>query len=298
VHAQAVEKMIQLRGGLQSLRADLVGYMIAKMIILQNYVFCATYNLAIPVRDILKDDLENCLQRPIAEQEFVAESPFYCPRQDFNTLRSCDNCSPATLDLITNMRDFMLALEAECSTDPAVNKSAMLAWRCTLRERLLGAPPCTSAIAAAARVEKDWIYESVRLTCLILLRLADTALPLHLALAVSGDGDGYSTMPATTSPHLATSLAFALRQSPLSTSWDKMFGTLFFTSGVGTAAARGRPEFAFLSAVGMRSMFNMCYSSLSARDWSAAIEPVRRFIWFQSLCLRGQAKCSPDVVSS
>jgi len=288
--------MIQLRGGLQSLRADLIGYLVSKMLILQNYVLCATYNLTIPVRDILKDDPENCLQRPIGDQDFVAESPFYCPRQDFNTLRSCDNCSPATLDLITNMRNFTLALEAECSTDPAVDKSAMLAWRCTLRERILGAPSCTSAIAAAAGAEKDWIYESVRLACLILLRLADTALPIHLALAVD-DGDGHPTMPATTSPHLATSLAFALRQSPLSTCWDKMFGTLYFTTGIGATAARGRPEFAFLSAIGMRGMFNMCYSSLSAHDWQAAMEPLRRFIWFQSVCLQGQAKCGANVVS-
>jgi hypothetical protein len=291
--------MIAARGGLQTLREDSLGLMIWKMLILHNYVLCATFNLEIPVRDALTGDYEFETPRPLTANFVIPESPFYCPRRDFMTLRQSSLCKPHTLRLITEIRDYISVIEAESLSTPADN-DAIFAHRLVLRTRLLNFPTLSSPNAPAS-VKNDYIYESIRLTCLILLRLSDTCLPVQIALSKSR-----ATPPTTTSTtsgstnttsipppsSLVPGLARALRDTPILTGWQDMLGVLSWVSVVGTCAARGKPQFAFLSSVGMRCMLDMCYKD---KNWMAAVAPIQRFIWFQKVLLDGRVRPVEDA---
>lgn len=285
--------MIAKRGGLQTLRESRLGLLVLKIIILHNYVLCATFNLDIPIRDSLTDDVDFDIYKTVSSDLHVLESFFYCPREDFLTLRNSALCKPHTLGLITEIRDYIALIEAESNLTSAHGKHAVYTARLALRARLLSHPAISSP-SAPAYLLNDSIYESVRLTSLILLRLSDTCLPVQIAFSPSRASPSDTRSPGYLTPaeDLVPLLCKALRATPFSTGWEDMLGVLYVVVIIGTCASRGKPEFAFLSSVGMRCMFDMCYEDST---WASTIRPMQRFIWLQRVLLNGGVRKIENV---
>lgn len=277
--------MIAKRGGLHTLRESRLGLMIIKIIILHNYVLCATFNLDIPIRDTLTDDVDFDIYKTVSSDLHVLESFFYCPREDFVTLRDSPLCKPHTLILITEIRDYIALIEAESNLTSSHEKHAVYTARLALRARLLSHPAISSS-SAPAYLYNDYIYESIRLTSLILLRLSDTCLPVQIAFSPSRATPSAVIPPENLTPaaDLIPLLCEVLRNSPFGNGWDDMLGVLYVVVIIGTCASRGKPEFTFLSAVGMRCMFDLCYEDST---WASSIRPMQRFIWLQRVLLNG-----------
>lgn len=260
--------------------------MVWKMIVVHNYVLTATFNLDIPLRDALLGDFEVDATKLHSPSSVIAESPFYCPRQDFVTLRRSALCTLATIRLVKDMYDYIGIVETESTATSQEEQHDIFSRRMVIRERLLGYPSVTSP-ETPARLERDFVYESMRLACLLLLRLCDTCLPVQIALAVPPPH-----LPAENSPvSLVSALVRAMQHTPLLEGWHDAIGCLSWVCLVGTCAARGKPEFAFLSSVGMRCMFDMCYEN---KDWSATIATLQRFIWLQRVLLSGRVRRVED----
>lgn len=125
-----------------------------------------------------------------------------------------------------------------------------------LYERMLFAP-----------AKRDYIYESCRLTSLIILN----AIMKSQRLA---EADCSMTLK----------LVNALGHTDVASNWSDMLGVLYWIALVGTAATIGKPEFAYMSSTLGSATFELCYTT---KDPRAAVRPVQVFSRLHALIRSG-----------
>lgn len=199
---------------------------------------------------------EPCKYAPIEEWAALPESPLFCPRAEFFTIRA-PRCSETTYELLSDMRDLTdLVIAHHAGLDTIVDSetevestrarlsledyNAQIAGICTR----LAALPC--AYTPGLPTTNDWLYESCRIAAIIytgaiLSRISFSISaepsfnpilsdPVYMSNSLAG-GHLYSRP-------LTEALFEALTKSDTTNIWDDMSGVLYWVASVGAAAAR------------------------------------------------------------
>jgi hypothetical protein len=286
---------------------------------LHRYILPCIYNLELPLPDYPAsdygyDDESMALDEISKGREMISESPFYCPAADYAYLQTTPYADARTMDLLKDIRDYYIVLEHEQQATKSLDKELAIIRRLALRARILDYESAHSANSRIRkRVEKDYVYESIRLTSLSLIHLSDTCLPIRAAFTlsatvVSGANlsvkekrlkplrlDTPSSKPPVQRASLITSpqpsqiipqLAYNLRKGPNAViGWGlAMEGVLYWITTIGTAIARGRREYRLFSSLNAKTIFDMA-TSTDGRTWDEGFIPIRTFIKFQQMCL-------------
>jgi hypothetical protein len=156
-----------------------------------RYILPCIYNLELPLPDYPAsdygyDDESMALDEISKGRETISESPFYCPGADYAYVQSTPYADARTMDLLKDIRDYYIVLEHEEQATTKLDKELVIVRRLALRARILdyeSAPSANSGIRK--RVEKDYVYESIRLTSLSLIHFSDTCLPIRAAFTFS-----------------------------------------------------------------------------------------------------------------
>ena len=115
--------------------------------------------------------------------------------------------------------------------------------------------------------ERDHIYESCRLTNLIVLNAIMKSQQL-----------------AEADCSITSKLAKTLGHTDVTSNWSDMLGVLYWIALVGTAATIGKPEFVYMSSILGSATFELCYTT---KDPRTAIRPVQVFSRLHSLIRSG-----------
>jgi hypothetical protein len=169
--------------------------------------------------------------RVMTDSEFVLESPLYCPREDFYSVRKHPKCSVQTLQVLRWMRYLIDAV-----TD---HNSAPNAEYASVRASLIAMPSVTTAVDKFSR---DYIFESCRLASMIMITALDTGTPF-----VDLNGS------------LGEELKLALEKTDIGGYWGSMSGVLFWIAMVGSAATFGKPQHSFMNSVLVRGDHELTY---------------------------------------
>lgn len=186
----------------------------------------------------------------------LPESPLYCPRYTFLTICNDAQCSPLTLDILSDMRDLanifvahntklnrvhdVDAIDIERSSPPDETYEAIVR---AIRTRLAQLP---SAHTPGIAVSGDWVYEACRITAIIYTTAIAMRIPFSVAanptyanlLEPSTPSSNWGSDEQFIKPHLTETLYETLQRADTSNVWKSMSGVLYWVSAVGAAAAR------------------------------------------------------------
>ena len=258
-----------------------------RVIGLHRYILPCVCDLQLPLpeypaADYGYDDKDMSLDEPSAGREMVSKSPFYCPGPEYCYLRMSPYSDAGTMDLLRDMRDYYAALEEEQNSIVS-DMEAASNRRLALRERVLAHPSINSSSAGTcgmtAKVGNDFVFESIRLTSLVLINLSDTCLPIRAAFALTTtatDGEDISVKDKILKPVpvrsplntirtvslIKSHLAYALQKGPNPVvGGAAMEGVLCWITTIGTAIARGRTEYRFFSSLNAKTIFDVTCGS-------------------------------------
>lgn len=217
---------------------------------------------------------------------------------------------------LRDIRDYSLVLEEEQKNVGVPNTDAVVVQRLAVRERVLAHRSIHANTGGTkVKIAKDYIFECIRLTSLVLGHLSDTCLPIRAAFALTTTASlrgiisvkektlkpipvrsptdlsprtaSLITLPAPS--HLISHLAYAFQKGPNPVvGWGTaMEGVLYWITTVGTAVARGRSEYRLFSSLNAKTLFDMACSS-DGRTWDEGFVPIQAFIKFQQLCLEAK----------
>ena len=190
----------------------------------------------------------------LSDLDYIPESPLYRPRKRFFSLESSKLCSPETLLVLEGMGELLEhVLPTANGLYPKRLFISTVNW---LYERMLFVP-----------AERDHIYESCRLTNLIVLNAIMKSQQL-----------------AEADCSITSKLAKTLGHTDVTSNWSDMLGVLYWIALVGTAATIGKPEFVYMSSILGSATFELCYTT---KDPRTAIRPVQVFSRLHSLIRSG-----------
>lgn len=223
---------------------------------------------------------------PSPMSKSIPESPLYCPRSDFFSLKRSRRCVGRTYDLLCDMRDLTTAFLEHYKARPAVleGRDDHLGWEAEqqrladyetvvseIHMRLLALP---SAEDPGAPMEGDNMYETIRLTALIYSTAIAHHIPLHSAVATVD----YISKKTHKKPSVLLRLLAYLGKTDMSDLWGDMAGVFLWVSLIGGAASWQTPE-QDLRYVWARRCLNFCVvraSVLLGFEHSAAVLTAQR----------------------
>lgn len=170
-------------------------------------------------------------QGAISDSEFVLESPLYCPRDDFYSVRKHPKCSAQTLQVLRGMRYLI-----DTVTDPT---SATNAEYASIKAGLISLPSVTTVVE---NVSRDYIFESCRLASMIMITALDNGTPFF-----------------DLNDSLGEKLKLALERTDIGSYWGSMSGVLFWIAMVGSATTFGKPQHSFMNSVLVRGDHELTY---------------------------------------
>ena len=262
-HEDGMEKMVKERGGLEQLGVSGELAPILTSISFQSAIFRETQPKPIY--------LGYCKPFPHHATSYsqpIPESPLFCPRRDFETIKNSTRCAKHTLDLLTAVRDMTNLFLNNGSTTSTAQKDQQLNLHLHC---ILSLPSFTHYSRATSPVYGDWTYEACRIAAVIQAIAITKRIPLSQACVVAArwqahppassaysypassssssylhpyraDSVFHTPSPPADPPLLPSSPLHALRaaldRSDLSNCWDDMAGVLFWVALVGGAAAR------------------------------------------------------------
>ena len=250
IHEVGVATIIARRGGLSAFVYNRALAEVAVAVCYHCDIFCEAETLP-----AFRDGLPTSLA-VIDDEIALPESPLYCPRRSYLTISKDSQCSPYTLELLSDMKDLTslfithnTALNTIHDVD-TVDVSRLSppneyyeARVYSIRTRLAALP---SAHSIGLSVSGDWLYEACRIAALIYT----TAVALRVPFSVAADPNcvDYLDTPASSAawngdepvhkPHLTEALYQTLQRADTSNLWKNMSGVLYWVSVVGAVAAR------------------------------------------------------------
>jgi hypothetical protein len=189
--------------------------------------------------------------------EASQESPLYCPSGTFDQVYQSKRCSQATLQILYNAKDLVDLLVNDYENEERA--MGVLMAKAQLESHLSANDPQSTS-------HGDWIFESCRITALIILQAIETATPL-----------------ASSNPSLTLSLAQALGKSNIGDNWGDMLGVLYWVSIIGLAAAQESAGHRLLGSALSRVMFEMAFT---VPNLECALRPIQRFACMQAALKR------------
>lgn len=267
-HEDGMEKMVKQRGGLERLGVGGELASVLTSVSFQSAIFRGTQP-----KPIYLNYCKTLPHRTASRSQPIPESPLFCPRLDFETIKHPTRCAKHTLDLLTAVRDMTDLFLDNGSTISTAQKDQQLDLLC---HRILSLPSSTHYPRASNPVYGDWTYEACRIAAVIQAIAITRRIPLSQACAVAAkwqahppassaysysaspysssylhpapprpyraDSVFHTPSPPADSPLLPSSPLHALRaaldRSDLSNCWDDMAGVLLWVALVGGAAAR------------------------------------------------------------
>jgi hypothetical protein len=185
------------------------------------------------------------------------ESPLYCPSRTFDQVHQSKRCSQATLQILYNVRDLIDLLVNDHENEELRIEVSIV--KAKLESLLPANDPQSTSYG-------DWIFESCRITALIILQAIETAKPFP-----------------SSNPSLTLSLAQALGKSDIGDNWGDMLGVLYWVSIIGLAAAQENAGHRLLGSTLNRVMFEMAFA---VPNFECALRPIQRFACMQATLKR------------
>lgn len=199
---------------------------------------------------------------PIEASAAFPESPLFCPRTDFMTIKCDSQCSGSLYELIHDMReltDLFIAHDAGLENLYCYNLRHATHGTCfspeydtrvsEIRARLISLP---SAYSSGHPMTGDWTYETCRMASLIFM----ASVLLHIPFSTSADPaqNPFFTdsrrfqSSAPDEPRQALRLSELLFEALMRTDtaniWGDMCGVFYWVCAVGAASARTAATFA------------------------------------------------------
>jgi hypothetical protein len=172
--------------------------------------------------------------RPVSDEEFVAESPLFCPRQDFYSLLVSPICDADTLQLLRLVRDLLDSRFAVETAPGDLQKTILLRYK-AIKSTL-------SDLIYAPVSKKSTVNESCRLAALMTVAALETNTPFRdLDIQMVDD------------------LKNALQKTDIGSNWGKMSGVLFWIALLGSSAATGKPQHRYMDGALRRVMYELTY---------------------------------------
>jgi len=180
------------------------------------------------------------IPRPISNSELIAESPLFCPRDDFYSIRSLESCSEGTLRILHATKSLVDAtLDIN---DPTPSQEPELSRR---RYETAKSQLTVLLSATSDRMHVDYVYECCRLAALIMSRAIDTGTPLK-------ETDNYPI----------SELKSAMQKTDIGSAWGRMSGVLFWIVLVGASAAViGTPHHSYMESALRHVYVELTYKS-------------------------------------
>lgn len=185
------------------------------------------------------------------------ESPLYCPLGTFDQVRRSKRCSQATLQILYNARDLIDLLINDHGDEEFHLQVSTVKAQLELR---------LSANDPQSPSHGDWIFESCRITTLIILNAIETATPL-----------------ASSNPSLTLSLVQALGKTDTGDNWGDMLGVLYWVSMIGLASTQKSVGHRLLGSTLGRAMFEMAFT---VPHFDCSLRPIQRFAIVQEALTR------------
>lgn len=171
--------------------------------------------------------------RAFSEAEFLPESPVYCPRDDFYTIKKSSKCSVYTLQMVRNLKNLV---------DSMIEENIIFDYDAFRNEMLL--LPSASAKTSPEKIRGDYIYESVRLVGCMLIHCVDTRT-------------SFIHVPS----HLVVALKLALQKTDIGGCWGTMSGLFFFVAMIASAVAMRKPQHGFMGTIMARADHEIVYGN-------------------------------------
>lgn len=205
----------------------------------------------------------------------IPESPLYCPRNEFETIKRSSSCTSRTIDLLKDIRMMMDLFLHETKQ----SRHNSLSLKNIHKKITTYYPPLTEIQDAIPPTPNDWRYEAIRITAILTATSIIHRIPLSEAVTyipssvqihpldslqtdltttpsprqdspLSAPPNPFtftpttsllrtSTSPVPSPPHPLTPLKIALSNSNLSDCWDDTAGVLLWIALTAGAASRG-----------------------------------------------------------
>jgi hypothetical protein len=190
-HESGVEAMINQRGGLQELGgnghiASTVSWVSLESAVLRETAPSALYTLCPPP--------PSAITHP--SNAPVPESPLYCPRGDFDTVKRSTRCSPRTFDLLKDVRMLLDLFLHETER----SRANALSLKNIHKKLATQYPPALELNTArgAALTPNEWRYEAVRIASVITAVAVTQRIPLSEALSHTAAAESEHLRPPAT----------------------------------------------------------------------------------------------------
>lgn len=286
---------------------------------MHRYALPAIYGLELPVPEYPAHDFEYedvaalRMEDSASTKPFTLESPFYCPLKTFVYIQKSKYYHPLIVHLMSDTRDYTTCLLED--HDSASSLQSGLQNRLSLRDQILSYRSIHQARDGRipALSDRDYIYESTRLTSLALVHLSDTCLPAREAflrprltddhrdlaslLELEEALADYGFTPAQISPisspppfDIIPALAYNLRKTPNPVlGWGALDGVLFWILFLGTTISRAQKEYCLFASVLAKHLLDMVWGD-DGRGWNDGFMPLKTWIEFQRRCMEGKVK--------
>ncbi|KAL5393174.1 hypothetical protein DPSP01_000007 [Paraphaeosphaeria sporulosa] len=127
----------------------------------------------------------------------IPESPLYCPRSEFETIKRSSRCSPQAMDLLKDMRMMMDLFLHETKQ----SRHNSLSLKNIHRKITTQYPPVSETQKNVVLTPNDWRYEAIRIGAVLTANAILQRMPLSEALAHIGEIELSRTLediPSTT----------------------------------------------------------------------------------------------------
>ncbi|KAI4912354.1 uncharacterized protein J4E92_009984 [Alternaria infectoria] len=256
-HQMGIAKMIEQRGGLQTLG---VNGQLASAVSWANLATAALQE-ASPTRMYV----DYCEMRALKTYPLIAtipESPLYHPHGKFMTIERSANCNANAQKLLEDVRTMMEdLLDTNSSRRAGSSNKSRSAYDRIIRFRSVQPSRKTSILKT-----KDWKYEAIRLAAIVQAQAMFDQVPLSEALDRSSSSDvplqQEVLMREVSGDTILQQLRDALENSDLSDCWSDMAGVLLWIGLVmGAASNNSKDKIVrrYFSATTMRACIMLCF---------------------------------------
>jgi hypothetical protein len=180
------------------------------------------------------------ISRPISDSDFIPESPLYCPRNDFHSIRNTRYCHEGTLCILRATKR-LIGTTLATDTTLGEEREADLGRYETAKS---GLTILLSATSSRGSMHGDYVYECCRLAAVMMMRAIDTTTPFR---------DLHTDM--------VSELKAAMQKTDIGNTWGQMSGVLFWIALVGSSAAIGKPQHSYMDSVLRRLIYELTYKN-------------------------------------
>ncbi|KAJ4353419.1 uncharacterized protein N0V89_005148 [Didymosphaeria variabile] len=172
-HENGIERMVTQRGGLEQLGVS------GRLASTLSWVSleCAILREAKP-RSQYIDYAAAASTRSYPNTATIPESPLYCPRSEFETIKRSSRCSPQALDMLKDIRMRMDLFLHETKQ----SRHNSLSLKNIHKKITTQYPPISQLRKKSVLTANDWRYEAIRITAILTATAIAQRIPLSEAL--------------------------------------------------------------------------------------------------------------------